>query len=484
MKDTAIVWLRRDLRLRDNPALHHALQRHDQVVLAFIYAPDEEHPWQPGAASRWWLHHSLKKFQKALNQCDAELVIRVGDSAENLISLCTLSEAKTVYWNRLYEPALVSRDTEIKEQLATNGIQAHSFNGGLLREPWEIHKDDGSMYRVYTPFSKKYLQLPEIDSPIDPPLNVNCRIIDGETANIDQLSLLPKKNWDSGFYDCWQPGEAGAFESLQDFLERALMNYAEGRDLPGIDGVSGLSPHLHFGEISPRQVWHEVQFHAAQLADEGLSSAKDSALPYLKQLIWRDFAHHILFHLPHTSERPFNSKFDAFDWEHDPQLLEAWQRGHTGIPLVDAGMRQLWNTGWMHNRVRMLVASLLCKNGLVHWLEGARWFWDTLVDADLANNSMGWQWTAGCGVDAAPYFRIFSPARQGQRFDPEGLYIKKWVPELYSLPSKYIHEPWLAPKSVLEQSNIVLNKHYPAPVLDLSKTRVEALARFKRLRNS
>ncbi|MEJ2177207.1 MAG: deoxyribodipyrimidine photo-lyase, partial [Gammaproteobacteria bacterium] len=269
MKDTAIVWLRRDLRLRDNPALHHALGRHDRVLLAFIYAPDEELSWQPGAASRWWLHHSLKKFQKVLNQFDAELVIRAGESLENLISLCALSEARTVYWNRLYEPALVSRDTKIKDQLAANGIEAHSFNGGLLREPWEIHKDDGSMYRVYTPFSKKYLQLPEIDSPLDPPRKLTCANIDGESTHIDQLSLLPAKSWDSGFYDCWHPGEAGAFESLQEFLERALMDYAEGRDLPGINGVSRLSPHLHFGEISPRQVWHEVKFHAAKLTDEG-----------------------------------------------------------------------------------------------------------------------------------------------------------------------------------------------------------------------
>ena len=481
MKSTAVIWLRRDLRLDDNPALRQATEKHDQVVLLYIFGPDEEGPWQPGAASRWWLHQSIVAFQEKLKQHKSRLIIKVGDSLRNLIDICTEVKANDVYWNRLYEPASIARDTRIKSQLAGHGIAARSFNGAILREPWEVHKDDGSMYRVYTPFSKKYLQLPEIDAPLDPPEVLVSSAFQTNSVDVDQLFLLPKINWDTGFTDCWQPGEAGAMGLLQGFLDHALFDYAESRDIPSIEGVSRLSPHLHFGEISPRRIWHEVLFHAAKSSDEGGRDDQYQTLPYLKQLIWRDFAHHILFHLPHTTDHPFNEKFKDFQWEHDTYLVEAWQRGQTGIPLVDAGMRQLWKTGWMHNRVRMLVASFLCKNGLVHWLEGAKWFWDTLVDADLANNSMGWQWTAGCGVDAAPYFRIFNPARQGQRFDPHGEYVKKWVPELSSIPSKYIHEPWLCPGNLQSASGVIIGRDYPSPILDLSQTRAEALARFKRL---
>ena len=481
MKNSAIVWLRRDLRLDDNPALCRAIKKHDQIVLVYIFAPDEESSWSPGDASKWWLHHSLIAFQDTLNQHNTRLIVKVGDSLQNLIDLCSETNSKDVYWNRLYEPASVARDTRIKTQLTENGIAAHSFNGSLLREPWEVSKDDGSMYRVYTPFSKKYLQLPEIDAPLDLPEKLKSSATHINSVEIGQLSLLPKIKWDSGFFDFWQPGESGAVMLLQDFLEQALFDYAEGRDIPSIDGVSRLSPHLHFGEISPRRIWHEVSFHADQSSNERVGGNQYPTLPYLKQLIWRDFAHHILFHLPHTTDQPFNDKFKNFEWEHDARLIEAWQQGKTGIPLVDAGMRQLWKTGWMHNRVRMLVASFLCKNGLIHWLEGARWFWDTLLDADLANNSMGWQWTAGCGVDAAPYFRIFNPARQGVRFDPVGEYVKKWVPELSPIPAKFIHEPWLCPDIIQRESGVLIGQHYPMPILDLSQTRAEALARFKRL---
>ncbi len=483
MKSSAIVWFRRDLRLKDNPALSHAIDHHERVILVYIHAPDEEAPWQPGAATRWWLHYSLSSFQRSLTEHGGELILRSGDSLPNLISLCSESGAKDVYWNRLYDPALVNRDKAIKEELAAQGIKAHSYNGSLLREPWEVHKEDGTMYRVYTPFSKKYLQMSEIEAPLDSPQPLPAVDHKGVSLSLDHLALTPTIGWDKQFFSCWRPGESGAIDALQKFIEQALLDYRNGRDLPATDGVSRLSPHLHFGEISPRQVWHEVKFHAAKLEDEGEDDVQSRTLAYLRQLIWRDFAHHILFHLPHTATQPFNEKFSGFEWDDNQLLLEAWQRGQTGIPLVDAGMRQLWQTGWMHNRVRMLVASVLTKNGMVHWLEGARWFWDTLLDADLANNSMGWQWTAGCGVDAAPYFRIFSPARQGERFDPLGSYVKKWVPELAAIPAKYVHQPWTAPAKILEQSGITLGEHYPEPVVDLSASRKEALARFKRLKN-
>ena len=481
---SAILWIRRDFRIADNPALHQALESADQVVLLYIHAPEEELPWQPGAASNWWLHHSLLAFQKQLNQQKSSLVIRTGSSLDALLSVCNETGARSVYWNRLYEPALIARDTAIKSQLAQSGIDATSFNGALLREPWEVHKDNGEMYRVYTPFSRKYLQLAEIEPPLDAVKLTGLTRHNLPGTSIEALNLLPSNDWDKQFYPAWTPGESAGLKQLQRFLEESVMDYSEDRDLPSVDGVSRLSPHLHFGEISPRQIWHEVRFHAARLADEGRHDALERVHTYLKQLIWRDFAHHILYHLPHTTDQPFNIRFKDFQWQQNTQLLHAWQQGQTGIPLVDAGMRQLWQTGWMHNRVRMLVASVLTKNGLVHWLEGAHWFWDTLVDASLANNSMGWQWTAGCGVDAAPYYRIFSPARQGERFDKYGEYVKTWVPELAALPHKYIHEPWKAPQKVLDASGISLGKTYPLPVVDLASSRKQCLEHYQRMKQA
>ena len=299
---------------------------------------------------------------------------------------------------------------------------------------------------------------------------------------MEDLDLMPGIPWYREFGDLWQPGEAGAMARLGDFLGRsAVFAYGQERDLPGQDGVSGLSAHLHFGEITARRVWHDVLGAAGGPEGAGEHGVPEQVRPFLRQLAWRDFAHHILYHEPETTEAPFDRRYKSFVWDENPELLLAWQQGRTGIPLVDAGMRQLWRTGWMHNRVRMLAASVLTKNGLVHWLDGARWFWDTLVDADLANNTMGWQWTAGCGVDAAPYFRVFSPARQGERFDSRGEYVRTWVPELGAMPSRNIHEPWRAPESVLRQAGVVLGEDYPHPVVNLAEGRAEALRRFRAL---
>ncbi len=298
---------------------------------------------------------------------------------------------------------------------------------------------------------------------------------------VDQLGLLSSEQWHAKLSGYWKPGEAGAISSLDSFLDTAVENYGTDRDVPGVDGISRLSPHLHFGEISPHQVWNAVQLQAELLMADGNKAAMSNCRDYLKQLVWRDFAHHILFHYPHTQQQAFNTRFDSFPWDDNQVFLEAWQQGRTGIPLVDAGMRELWETGWMHNRVRMIAASLLTKNGLVHWLEGARWFWDTLVDANLANNSMGWQWVAGCGVDAAPYFRIFSPSRQGERFDPYGEYVKRWIPELAGLDAKHIHHPSGAPNSVLSAAGVRLDDSYPRAIVDLSVSRKTALDRYKNL---
>lgn len=482
MSDTAIVWLRRDLRIEDNPALHCALDNADRVIPVYIHAPDEETPWQAGAASNWWLHESLTALEKALGERGSRLVVRRGGSLQVLCDLVGETGAGLVCWSRLYDPVTIPRDREIKSTLRDQGIECRSLGGALLREPWEMLKDDDTMYRVYTPFSKRYFADVDIACPVSIPDRLPTVPRQLASDRVSDLGLLPEITWYRSFADYWQPGESGAMLRLNDFIDReAVFDYGEGRNLPAQDGVSGLSPHLHFGEISARQAWHAIRHAADAARDDGLQDAADRARAYLRQLVWRDFAHHILYHLPETAEEPFNQRFRGFSWEHDATLLEAWQRGETGIPLVDAGMRQLWHTGWMHNRLRMLVASVLTKNGLIHWLEGARWFWDTLVDADLANNSMGWQWTAGCGVDAAPYFRIFAPARQGERFDPDGDYVRTWVPELKDLPAKHIHEPWKAPAAVLRDAGVRLDENYPAPVIDLRKSREEALRRFKAL---
>ncbi|MBX2884977.1 MAG: DNA photolyase family protein [Granulosicoccus sp.] len=482
MNQFTLVWCHRDFRLADHPALRSALAESQKVLFVYIHDPQAEGRWQAGAASNWWLHHSLLSFSASLRSIGTELIIRRGDSLTTLFDLCKETGADAVYWNRLYEPALIARDKIVKSQLQSDGVNAKSFNGALLREPWHVSKDDGTMYRVYTPFSRKYFQLPEPEIPLDAPEQIPTGHNGIKTESVESLSLLPDIPWDTGFSPEWTPGETGAAVQLDTFIDHGVLEYGEARDWPATDGVSKLSPHLHFGEISPRQIWHAIRFHGEHASSAGVENAAERVQPYLKQLIWRDFAHHILFHLPETTDQPFNPKFSTFRWEDNERVLKAWQRGKTGIPLVDAGMRQLWQTGWMHNRIRMLVASVLTKNGLVHWLEGARWFWDTLVDASLANNSMGWQWTAGCGVDAAPYYRIFSPARQGERFDKDGAYVRRWVPELAGVPAKYIHEPWLATPDILSSAGVTLGKEYPKPMVDLSLTRKEALERYKQIK--
>lgn len=479
---TAIVWLRRDLRIDDNPALNHALAESERVIPLYIHAPEEESPWQPGAASRWWLHHSLKALEASLRRRGSGLVIRRGASGAVLREVARQAGAGLVCWNRLYEPSARSRDGEIKEVLAGAGVRAVDHPGSLLREPWEVAKDDGTPYRVFTPFWRRYLLTGPEAAPQDGPAELPPLPRGLGSLSAQDLDLIPGIPWHREFGDHWQPGEAGAMARLGDFLGRsAVFEYGQERDLPGQEGVSGLSAHLHFGEIAARRVWHDVLGAASGLGGAGEHGVPEQVRPFLRQLAWRDFAHHVLYHEPRTTKEPFDRRYESFDWDENPELLLAWQQGRTGIPLVDAGMRQLWRTGWMHNRIRMLAASVLTKNGLVHWLHGARWFWDTLVDADLANNTMGWQWTAGCGVDAAPYFRVFSPARQGERFDSRGDYVRTWVPELGAMPSRHIHEPWRAQESVLRQAGVVLGEDYPRPVVNLAAGRVEALRRFRAL---
>ena len=441
----ALVWFRQDLRLCDNPALAAALQRKSPVIPVYVWAPEEEGAWPPGAASKWWLERSLAELSAALRQRGSRLIIRRGPTEDALPSLAAETGAAAVFWNRRYEPAAVARDAGVKSKLRERGLVAESFNGALLAEPWTIRNQSGQPFRVFTAFWRaclsKLVPPPSTDAPRRlPGLDTWPRSLD-----LAELDLKPAMDWAAGFREVWQPGESGAMRQLKGFLDDAIVGYPANRDRPGVTGTSRLSPHLHFGEISPGQVWRAV-FERM----EGRGSAACEA--YLRQLVWREFAYHLLYHHPESCSQPLRPEFGGFPWRYDPGLFKAWKRGRTGYPLVDAGMRELWRTGWMHNRVRMVVASFLVKHLLIGWQEGATWFWDTLVDADLANNTLGWQWVAGCGADAAPYFRILNPAIQAAKFDPQQDYIRRWVPELKT------------------------GAGYPSPVVDHGEARERALA--------
>lgn len=469
----AIVWFRRDLRLTDHPALAQALADGHRVLPVYVHAPQEDDGWAPGAASRWWLHHSLDALGSDLATRGARLVLRRGGSAAALLDVAAATKASAVYWNRLYEPAATARDAAVRAALEARGVSVTSTPGHLLFEPGTVLTRGGEPYRVFKPFWKACTgMLDRLPTPMAAADRIPGpdRRVDGES--LDALALLPRIAWDSGLEESWRPGERGGVDRLE-HLEGVLGDYGRDRDRPDVEGTSRLSPHLHFGELSPLQV-----LTAARLAADGAAGSA----AFVRELGWREFAHHLLFHFPRTTDEPLDARFGRLDWRRDDDELRAWQRGRTGFPIVDAGMRELWHTGWMHNRVRMIVASLLTKNLFMPWREGARWFWDTLVDADLANNSLGWQWTAGCGADAAPYFRVFSPVLQAEKFDPGRRYIRRWVPELARLPDKWIHCPWAAPAAVLAEAGVRLGRDYPLPVVDPKGSRDEALRRFAALK--
>lgn len=470
-----IVWFRSDLRVEDNPALLAAADA-GPILPLFLWSPEDEGDWPPGAASRWWLHHSLARLSERLAALGAPLLIRSGDTLETLLETIRATGAKRVYWNRRYEPASIARDKAVKERLAAEGVEAHSFNASLLNEPWKIETQSGGPYQVYTPYWKASRKLDEPAKPSPgPSALVTCQHdIEGEEPA--SFELLPKEDWAGGIAEAWAPGEDGAGKLLKRFIEDAARDYAESRNRPDQPGTSRLSPHLHFGEISPRQVWHALR-DAFGGNDDG-----EPPWPYLRQLVWRDFGHHLLYHFPHTAEEPLRESFKEFPWVDDPDALKKWQQGKTGYPIVDAGMRELWTTGWMHNRVRMIAASFLVKDLLIPWQEGAKWFWDTLVDADLANNTLGWQWTAGCGADAAPYFRVFNPVSQGERFDPQGEYVRRWVPELGKLPKSAIHRPWEASPLELDEAGVRLGRDYPEPMVEHAEARKRALEAWARVK--
>ncbi|HSI82221.1 MAG TPA: deoxyribodipyrimidine photo-lyase [Candidatus Methylacidiphilales bacterium] len=572
-----IVWFRQDLRLGDNPALHAAREliekakeesdsaetRHS-IIPVFIWAPEEEGRWTPGGASRYWLHHSLAALAASLEKRGSRLILRIATATAaapmaaspskpesgtlaQLRDIIRETGARAVLWNRRYEPEIIARDKFIKEKLRADGLTAESYNAALLHEPWTIKNKSGNPFQVFTPYWRHCLTLQPPGDPLPAPAHLTPAPPGGlRSRKLTDLGLEPAIDWAAGIRHAWTPGESGAHAALLRFTAHVdedasgegkdspgdppLLSYEEQRNLPARRGTSRLSPHLHFGEISPRQIWHAVQ-HAAQ--QRHVSPPVWTKWQYMSEIGWREFSHHLIYHYPHTAQHPLREEFARFPWlvlpdnarpdlAHDTssggvhgkpdagattpihsipegkrrrphpgeshplaearRRYNAWTRGQTGYPLVDAGMRELWTTGWMHNRIRMVVASFLVKHLLLSWQDGAHWFWDTLVDADLAQNTAGWQWTAGCGADASPYFRIFNPITQGEKFDPKGEYIRRWIPQLRHLPDKYIHAPWTAPSDILLHAHITLGTTYPYPVVDHTEARkaaLEALATLK-----
>ena len=468
-----IVWFRQDLRLSDNPAFEAAVAMQAPILPVYILDDVNAGDFRQGAASRWWLHNSLTALNADL---DDSLVCLQGDAQELMLKLASDAGALGVFWNRCYEPWRITRDKRIKSRLLNEGHLVRSFNGSLLFEPPHITKKDGTPYKVFTPYYRRGC----LESG-PPPRKPSGRAAgfslhrDTDGLAVDELGLLPDIGWYEEMADIWIPGEQGAQDRLDTFLDSGIGHYRKGRDRPDKSFVSRLSPHLHFGEISPHAVWHA----ASKLA--GDETLDDNVDHFQSELGWREFSHYLLYYWPSLPHDNLQKKFDRFQWRNDDEALSRWQRGQTGYPIVDAGMRELWRTGYMHNRVRMIVGSFLVKNLLLDWRHGEAWFWDTLIDADLANNSAGWQWIAGSGADAAPYFRVFNPVTQGKRFDPAGDYVRHYIPELAAMPDSHLHNPWEASAATLAEAGVELGKTYPEPIVDLKASRARALAAFKAL---
>jgi len=454
MKKPVILLFRQDLRLADNPALTEAAKREAPIIPLYVLDEETAGKWKAGGASRWWLHSSLEALQKALNRRKTPLILKKREMNRAVLELVKKVKAEAVFWNRCYEPYATKQESALKKELKRLGVEAESFKGALLLEPWEVVNNQGSFYKVFTPFWRACLEMIADERPLPVPRLTASDHLNLKSDRLDRWALLPAgTDWAGGLREMWTPGEEGAKKRLEQFLKKKMEKYSRLRDFPAEEGTSLLSPHLHFGEISPRQI-----FHAAKGAES-----------FIAEIGWREFSHHLLYHFPTLPERPFAEKFRSFPWNRSEKQLKAWQQGKSGYPIVDAGMRQLWHCGWMHNRVRMVAASFLTKHLGISWVKGEEWFWDTLVDADLASNAANWQWVAGCGADAAPYIRVFNPILQGKKFDPEGRYIREWIPELREVPEKFLHTPWEAS-----------GHSYPPPIVDHQTARKEALERFKR----
>lgn len=472
-----IVWFKKDLRVHDNPALWEASQE-GNIIPVFIWSKSEEKDYQTSAASLWWLHHSLISLEKKLKEAGLQLIYRSGESLKELNKLINETNATALFYNERYEPSITERDKEIYDKMTSLGIKVRTFHSYLLFPPYEIKNKKSEPYKVFTSFYKSLLPEP-VSRPV-PYLETRDGIKEMVSSiGIDKLNLLPKIRWDKKFRDYWQPGEEGAINQFEKFIGDGLQFYKKGRDIPSESNVSFLSPYLTWGNISVRAIWHAVD----REAHTNPSLLGNSIDAFKRQLVWRDFAYHQLIHFPLITTKPLRTRFEKFPWLDDDEALTKWKKGLTGYPLIDAGMRELIETGVIHNRVRMVVASFLIKHLLIPWQKGYDYFSETLVDFDVANNAMGWQWVAGCGVETAPYFRIFNPILQSEKFDSEGYYIRKWIPELAKLPSKYIHKPWEAPEEVLNAAHIDLGETYPKPMINHDFARKRALAAFDQIKN-
>jgi len=480
MTSAAIVWFRDDLRLSDHPALLMAASEGRPIIP--VYVLDDESPgeWRMGGASRWWLHHSLEALADALQKLGAPFVLHRGDAVGALSALAAETDAGAVYWNRHVEPHWQKTERRLKTELERKGITTQDFPPDLLFQPDAITSRKGEPLRVFTPFWKACLASPPPAAPLPAPDRLAGLSPPPRSDRLAAWELLPSKpDWAGGLRETWRPGEPHGLKRLHEFIGDGVSHYKNLRDRPEPAATSMLSPHLHFGEISPRQVWHAVRMEMD--ANPGTYRGGEA---FLRELGWRDFCAHLLARTPTLADEPMQKRFSAFPWADSPEALTAWQRGRTGYPIVDAGMRQLWHTGWMHNRVRMIAASFLVKDLLLPWQRGEAWFWDTLVDADMGNNAGGWQWVTGCGADAAPYFRVFNPVLQGEKFDPGGSYVRRWVPELSKLPDRWIQRPWEAPPLELEAASVRLGSTYPAPIVDHRSARIRALAAFEKVKSS
>ena len=482
---TTLLWFSRDLRLDDNPALGAAMARGEPIVPVFILDDADAGAWAAGGAAHWWLHGSLAALDGSLRHRGAPLILRRGPAEGVIHQLLEQTGADAVYWNRRYELWAIARNAAIKTALRGRGIEARSFNAALLREPWAATKQDGTPYRVFTPFWRALQAAGVAEPAVAAPGHIPAPGVLPESEPLASWGLQPTApDWAGGMRAMWTPGEAGAQARLDEFAEASAFSYHDRRNTPGVDGTSRLSPHLHFGEIGPRQIWRTITARSsAQSGAETGGQMPPGVATYLSEIAWREFSYHLLYYFPSLPEAPLRADFASFPWMEDSAGLSAWQRGQTGYPIIDAGMRELWHTGWMHNRVRMIVASFLIKDLLIDWRVGERWFWDTLVDADLASNAASWQWVAGCGADASPYFRVFNPALQSAKFDPEGGYIRRWVPEIGRLPNRLLHTPWQASPMELADAGIRLGQTYPAPIVDHDAARKRALAALGQIRS-
>ncbi len=465
MKDISIHWFRQDLRINDNPSFELACE-HEYVLP--IYILDKKH--EMGSATKWWLYHSIDQLDKSI---DGNLAFYYGDPIEVLIDLINSYKIKNVYFSKCYEPWQLERDNKIKNYLERNGVNVTVNNSYLLWDPEEIKRSDGGFYKVFTPFYRKgCLSAPPPRLPVFNSKNFSC--IGGLGIKLEELGLIEHNiTWHKKFETIWNPGENSAIKNMNFFCSDPIFNYKDGRNFPAKSYVSRLSTSLHFGEVSPNQVWYSALKNGT-MNDKNIDH-------FCSELGWREFAYNQLYYNPEMQNRNLQSKFNEFPWVEDPVALQCWKKGLTGIPMVDAGMRELWQTGYIHNRSRMIVASFLTKNLMIDWRQGERWFWDCLLDADYANNSAGWQWVAGSGFDAAPYFRIFNPVLQGEKFDADGEYVRKFIPELAQLPNKNIFKPWDATAELLLKYNVILGTTYPNPIIDLKLSRERALSAFKNL---